>query len=165
MTYLEERRHQKQFGKPAEVKKPTYIKRVSDKKKAQLATAKESGSDAAMDKWFDDQVAKMTGKCLFCGGVTKKDDPRLARFSAAHLFAKRKNKFPSIKLHPENGVELCFFGNSCHTNFDNHMITIEDVQYFYPAAWFVIVEKTKILYPLMTHEEQGRVPEILINEL
>ena len=73
--------------------------------------------------------------------------------------------FPSIKLHQENWIELCYFQNSCHTNFDNHMIELEDVKYNWPEAWKEIVRKTIILYPVMAKDEKNKVPEILLNEI
>ncbi len=151
----------------------------SKKKIAQEQAEKENGTDAAMDKWFEDRGEELTGICLFCGGKTCKAKPKsfyateelyekaimLQRFSIAHLFAKRKNMFPSIATHPENYIELCFYDNSCHANFDNNVIELEDVKYQHPEAWFGIVKKFLILYPVMTKEEKNRVPEILLSEL
>lgn len=165
MTYLDERRNQKTFGKAKEEKQFYRIPKKGEKKLAEEAEAKENGTDAAMDKWFEDGRKSMTGVCLLCGGKTEKDNDKTYRCSEAHLFAKRKGMFPSIALHPENRIELCFFGNSCHTNFDTHMITFEDIKYQNPEAWNVIVEKTKILYPCMTTKEKNKVPEILLNEI
>lgn len=179
MAYWEERRQRKIFGKAMEEKQPYLLKNKSDKKLSEELQAKENGTDAAMDKWFEDRGPELTGRCLLCGGKTEKAQPResyateefykkalfMQRCSTAHLFAKRDNQFPSIKLHPVNMIELCFFGNSCHTNFDNHVITFEDIKYQTPEAWSVIVEKTKILYPCMTKKEQNKVPEILLTEI
>lgn len=165
MAYWEERRHQKIFGKAKEEKEVYRIPKKGVKKLAEEAKEKEDGTDAAMDKWFEDGRPLMTGVCLFCGGKTEKDNDKTYRCSQAHLFAKRKPEYPSIKLHPENRIELCFFGNACHTNFDTHMITFEDIKYQTPEAWKVIVEKTKILYPCMTEKEKNKVPEILLNEI
>ena len=165
MAYWEKRRDQKIHGRAKEEKKHYRIPAKSEKKIAKEASEKEDGTDAAMDKWFLDGRKTMTGVCLFCGGRTEKENDKTYRCSEAHLFAKRETEYPSIKLHPENRIELCFFGNSCHTNFDQHMITFEDIKYQNPEAWKVIVEKTKILYPCMTQKEKNKVPEILINEI
>lgn len=179
MAYWEERRDQKIHGKAKEEKKKYRIPAKSEKKIAKDASEKEDGTDAAMDKWFDDRGEELTGTCLFCGGATCKAKPKtfytseenykkalfLQRNSIAHLFAKKEIAYPSIKLRPENSIELCFFDNSCHTNFDTAMITFEDIKYQNPEAWKVIVEKTKILYPCMTEKEKNKVPNILLNEI
>lgn len=137
-----------------------------------LAPAKEENSrmkdkraEAKQDKklgdaWFNARHQEMTGKCLVCGERTCKGTHEY-KCSIAHLFPKAY--FKSIKWHPENALELCFYGKSCHTNFDNNMLTLEDLQV--TKAWPEIVRKFKILYPLMNAKEQGRLPDILLNEL
>lgn len=167
MSYLDTLRNIKLFGKPEKEKEKEYsgLNKKSVKKIAQEVAAKENGTDAAMDKWFEDGRETMTGVCLFCGGKTEKHNDKTYRNSEAHLFAKRKNMFPFIALHPENRIELCFFGNSCHTNFDNHMIELEDIKYNWPKAWEVIGEKTKILYHCMTEKEKNKVPDILLQAI
>lgn len=137
----------------------------SEKKKMQEVIEREGGSDAALDRWFEDGRKAMTGICLFCGGKTEKHNDATYRNSEAHLFPKRKNMFPSIATHPENMVELCFFGNSCHTNFDNNIIAFEDIKYQHPEVWKEIIRKVVILYPVMTKQEKNKVPEILLNEI
>lgn len=120
---------------------------------------------AALEEWFQYQRSQMTGRCLFCGWSTTARHDVLYKRSAAHLFAKRPSQFPSIALNKENGIELCPFGNSCHTNFDNGIITFQDIKNDFHQAWGVIVVKTKILYPQMTTDEQNKVPIILLNEI
>lgn len=180
MGIEEIRKIHNEAGQPKEIK-VRWLKQISDKKRARLAEGKKTGSDEAMDKWFLERRAEMTGICIFCKGKTEKDNDGNRevsddgtikirrdisyRNSAAHLFPKRKNMFPSIALHPENCLELCFFGNSCHTNFDAHMIELEDVKYNFPQAWEIIIRKAKILYYCMTKEEKARVPEILLTEI
>lgn len=162
MAYIDDRRNQKLFGKKTEEKKPYYLPKKSVKKIAEEKEAKESGTDGAMDKWHEDGRLSMIGSCLFCGGRTEKDNNQTYRHSNAHLFAKRKICFPSIKLHPENRIELCYYENCCHTNFDQNVITFEDIKNEYPKAWLEIVRKTSILYQVMTEEEKNKVPQILI---
>lgn len=133
---------------------------MSEKKKEQIERDRKPEKEKDED-WFALQRVAMTGRCLFCGGRTEKDNDKTFRNSAAHLFAKRKNQFPSIRHHPENGIELCYYGKSCHTNFDTHMISMDFIRDNYPQAWKVIIEKAKILYPVMTKEEKNRVVEII----
>lgn len=189
MSYLEERRNQKIYGKKAAEKKVYSIPKKGVKKLAEEKAAKEDGTDAAMDKWFEDRGKELTGACLLCGGKTEKAKPIefylqqeneddvaeekyqkalfLQRCSVAHLFPKKDNfgGFPSIALHPENSIELCYYGKSHHTNFDNHMIELYTIKEQYPDAWLEILRKTSILYPVMTEAEKNKVPEILLTAL
>ncbi len=100
----------------------------------------------------------MTGKCVNCAGKTAKSDPKYWRYSAAHILPKRM--FPSIAAHPMNLIELCFFGNSCHTNYDKG--------YLEPATmkcWPLILDRFKILYPLINKEERKYIPDYFMQEI
>lgn len=112
------------------------------------------------DAWFTARHREMTGRCIVCGEKSCKGMKEYKN-SIAHLFPKAI--FKSIKWHPENWIELCFYGNSHHTNYDANIFTLEDLQF--TPAWPEIVRKFMILYPLMTAEEKGRIPDILIQEL
>jgi hypothetical protein len=115
--------------------------------------------------WFLERRKEMTGRCLFCGEKTTKNDDKYFKFSIAHLLAKRNNMFPSVAKHKDNWLELCHFGNSCHDNLDRYMITLEDVKNTMPKAWEVIVNKFKSIYPHIAENEQGKIPLILLNEI
>jgi len=125
-------------------------------------TEKDGGEKWRSDMWFTARRLEMTGHCIFCNGITCKDASNFKN-SVCHLFEKAH--FESIKWHPENWFEACFYGNSHHTNFDAKSFTFEIIKKDYRNAWTEIVRKTKILYPLMTSHEQGRVPEILLENL
>lgn len=135
--------------------------RTSQAAKLRTVQNEVEGSDKWKgDLWFAARHFEMTGLCVFCGNPSCKGLKEFKN-SVAHLFAKAL--FPSIKWHPDNWIELCFYGNSCHTNFDNAMIPFEELKN--KIVWFEIIRKTKILYPLLTNQEQGRVPQILIDEV
>jgi hypothetical protein len=154
--YINTRRNLKLFGKTTEKKPPTPIKKVSDKKAAELKG--ETKSD--LDDWFEERRKEMSGVCLFCQGKTEKDNDDTFKFSIAHLLPKRKNMFPSIACHPENWIELCYYGNSCHTNFDNGTITWE---FLADSKEFeIIVAKFKKIYPFITESERRNIPEVLL---
>lgn len=114
-----------------------------------------------MGRWFLSQRPKMKGICQHCGGKTmavdKEADTKF-HWSLAHLFPK--NHFESIKTHEENVIELCYYSPSCHTNYDNLMIPITQLNCFDE-----VVRKFVILYPLMTREEKRRVPPVLLTYL
>ena len=113
---------------------------------------------AKLDRWFKERRKEMTGKCENCGGKTCKDSDKEYKRSIAHLF--QKAYLPSVATHPDNWIELCFYGNSCHTNFDNKMIDLIDLNCF-----DTVIQKFTKIYPHIAPEEKRRIPPILIEYL
>jgi hypothetical protein len=144
-------------------KKVYYIPKVSEKRKRKMAEQKDNAGDSGMDKFYEERRKEMTGRCLFCKGKTEKKNDETYRRSIAHLLPKRKNQFPSIALHPDNWLELCFYGESCHTNFDNGTITWELLRD--SAEWEIIADKFKKIYPFIKEEEKKNIPPLLLKEL
>lgn len=140
-------------------KKP--LRKVSLKKQQEDKEAKEKGTDGEMDKFFTAMRKLMTGHCLFCNGDTMKRDNDKFHFSLAHLIPK--SIFKSVATHPDILIELCFYGNSCHTNFDNGKITwltIKDSK-----EWDIIKEKLLNVLPMVAIEERKHKLYSLLNEL
>lgn len=127
-------------------KKP--LKKISDKKAAEIKIIK--GSDSELDIFFASQRKFMKGRCLFCGADTMKKDDEKFQFSLAHLLPKAI--FKSVATHPDILIELCFYNNSCHTNFDNGMITWEFVKD--SKEWGIIREKLLNILPMVSPEEK-----------
>jgi hypothetical protein len=136
---------------------------VSKKKAAQYKTQKESKTDNALDKWFEERRVEMTGKCCLCGGKTLKDNDEEYRRSIHHLFDKRPTMFPSVSTHPDNWLEVCFYGNSCHTNLHNKTITWELL--LDSAEGKLIIGKFKKILPYIAENERRNIPEILLKQL
>jgi hypothetical protein len=140
----------------------TVTKEPRFPKKTEVVVAEvvENNMERGMEMfdWFISQRKFMTGKCVHCGGKSQKHDDKTFHYSIAHLFPKAY--FESIATHPENWLELCYYGESCHANFDNKMIAITDLNCFDE-----VVRKFAILYPLMTREEKRRVPSVLLTYL
>jgi hypothetical protein len=150
MTYLEQRRAFIEAGRPLKEKKKHTINKVSEKRKAKIEANKASGGDSEMDLFFASQRKFMKGKCLFYGVNTMKKDDDKFHFSLAHLLPK--SIFKSVATHPDILIELCFYGNSCHTNFDNGMITWEFIKD--SKEWLVIKEKLLNVLPIIAPEER-----------
>ena len=129
----------------AKAKKP--LKKVSDKKAAEM---KAKSGDSEMDLFFASQRKFMKGKCLFCGADTMKKDDEKFHFSLAHLLPKAI--FKSVATHPDILIELCFYNNSCHTNFDNGMITWEFIKD--SKEWIQIREQLLNVLPMVSPEEK-----------
>lgn len=131
-------------------KKKKPLKRVSDKKAAEDKLAKEAGGDSEMDLFFTSLRPKMTGKCLFCNGKTEKANDDMFHFCLAHLLPKAI--FKSVATHPDITIELCYYGESCHTNFDNGIITWELLKD--SKEWIIIREKLLNVLPMVAMEER-----------
>jgi hypothetical protein len=117
----------------------------------------ESDKEELWD-WFKLRRKEMTGICSHCGNPsTKKDDDKF-HFSIAHILPK--SHFPSVANHPDNWVELCFWGNSCHTNMDNKTLDIIDMNCFDE-----IITKFSRMFNDIAPEEKRRIPAILLEYL
>jgi len=128
-----------------------------NKNKAQVKKSHDKHGSSVLEEWFESRHDEMTGICSHCGGKTEKDKSTY-KCSVAHILPKVH--FPSIATHPLNFVELCFYGNSCHTNFDNYYIEIDQLKCFEE-----IVAKFTIMYPFISDAEKRKIPDILLQEL
>ncbi len=156
IPYFERLRLIKQglLPKEAVAKPKKAIAKVSKKRKLENEKSKQNEGDSEMDRFFELMRKEMTGKCLFCGGKTEKNNDKYYKFSIAHLFPKKPSMFPSIATHPLNWLELCYFGNSCHSNFDNGKLSFELLKD--SKEWDVIVDKFNQLAPLLTDAERAK---------
>lgn len=110
---------------------------------------------AELQRWFLDRRSEMVGKCANCGGQTNKDDDKYYRYCIAHLLPKAYVK--SVATHPDNWLELCYFGKGCHSMLDNSMIDLIDLNCFDS-----VIEKFVKIYPHIATEEKRRIPKVLI---
>lgn len=111
--------------------------------------------NAELKRWFDDRHKEMTGKCKHCNGKTQKGQNNFIN-SIAHILPKAY--FKSVATHPENWIELCFYGNSCHTNLDNYSLDIMELNCFDE-----VVKKFVSMYPSIAVQERKRIPQVLLN--
>ena len=149
-NYQKKLQHDKIYGKQVEPKKKYVIPKKSVKKIAEEKALKESGSDNEMDLFFEAMRKKMKGVCLFCGGKTEKENDETYRRSIAHLM--QKSVFKSVATNENNWVELCFYGNSCHTNFDSGKITWEFL--FDSKEGEILKEKLLLVLPAVAPIER-----------
>jgi len=137
--------------------------RLSATKLRSLAKVDDSNIEKAkdydaLDRWFREVRKRMTGVCENCGGKSCRDNDKEYKRSIAHILPKAY--FKSVATHPDNFLELCFYGNSCHTNFDNKMIDLIDLHCF-----DTVIQKFTKMYPFIAKDELRRVPPILIEYL
>ncbi len=117
----------------------------------------------ALDTWFKERRKQLTGKCSLCGGRTEKYNDKTYKASIHHLFEKRKNMFPSVSLDKNNFLEVCHFGNSCHTNIHNGRITWQLLKD--SAEWEMIFNKVMKVFPNINPDEHKNIPDFLMNEI
>lgn len=157
---LQQIRAQRDIIKP---KKIYHIPKMSKKKQEQYKAQKESGTDSSLDKWFEERRKEMKGRCVICGGTTLKANDQEYRRSIHHLFDKKPTLFPSVSTHPDNWLEVCFYGNSCHTNIHSKKITWELL--LDSKEGEIIIEKFKKILPYIAQNEIKNIPQILIDQL
>lgn len=126
--------------------------RIPKGKKPVEPIAKKSGTDDSVYTFFTELRPKMTGKCLFCTGKSEKKNDDTFHFSLAHLLPKAS--FPSVAIHPDNIIELCYYGESCHAQFDNGKITWEFL--FDSHEWPVIKDKLLKVLPMVAANERSQ---------
>lgn len=112
-------------------------------------------SGAEMNRWHNDRRQEAKGICANCGGKTCRDNDDYFKFSNCHILPKAY--FPSVKLHPLNNIELCYFGNGCHPQMDNKLLDLTET-----ACWDEIVTKFVAMYPSIAENEKRRIPAVLL---
>lgn len=138
----------------------------TEKSKLNKINSLNSG-DTSLDQWFGERHKEMTGECVNCNRptITKVNpNPKIPlywKYSVAHILPK--SLFHSIATHPLNFIELCYFENSCHTNFDNN--GFEYAKEKMPVLWNIIVARFKILYPCIAEDERKKIPDVLLETL
>ena len=111
--------------------------------------------------WFNERRKEMTGKCACgCGKNSSKYEEKYFKFSIAHVLGKAK--FKSVATHPDNWIELAFWGG-CHTTFDD--MGYERCMKTNPLLWEKVVKKFKKVYPFIASEEYQYIPDVLLQEI
>lgn len=161
--YLKKRQEHINAGRPLAQKKSYSIPKKSEKRIAKEKEQRESGGDNALDLWFDARRKEMKGVCVLCGGKSEKHNDATYRRSIHHLFDKKPSLYPSVATNPDNWLEVCHFGNSCHDNIHNRTITWELLHD--SAEWSIIVSKFKKIFPFMAEGERKNIHPLLLKEL
>lgn len=154
---IEEIRKLKEQAKLPKKKVPYRMPKVSEKKKRQLNEERviRVAGGGEMDRWFDDRRKGMTGRCLHCGDRSCAHSDKYFKYSIAHILPK--NIFKSVRAHPLNWIELCFWEKSCHTNFDNHTLDITELNCF-----DLVIERFIAIYPDIAPKERKYIPGVLL---
>jgi len=146
-----------ELPKEAVPKPKKRLNKISPKKAEQNKQLALSKGDGGLDLWFEERRKEMTGRCALCGGKSEKSNDETYRKSIHHLLERKK--FPSVGTNNFNWLEVCFYGNSCHTNIHNRTITWELL--FDSNEWKIIEEKLKKVIPFIHPDELKHLPELL----
>jgi hypothetical protein len=142
------------------VNPPKPISKFSKKRESELEGGNESfqkGGGAELQRWFEERHKELKGVCSHCGGRTEKGKSSY-KCPIAHILPK--SLFKSVATHERNFIELCFYGKSCHSNYDNHMIDLIELNCFNE-----VIEKFVAMYPSISPQERRRIPQILLDYL
>lgn len=152
------RRIKEQASLPKQPKQRKTIAKKSTKKIKREAeekgVANKSGG-SELDRWFQARRKEMTGVCAHCGGKSCKHQDNWYKCSIGHILPK--NIFKSVKTNPLNWIELCFWENNCHGNFDSKMIDITEMN-----CYDLIIERFIAMYPDIAPKERRHIPDILL---
>jgi hypothetical protein len=160
--------------KPKE-RKP--LKKVSDKRKTELAAAKEVGGERELDKYFDYHMKHSEPVCMNCGLradwlLEQQADAKKAevykmiwRSSQAHVLEKKNSigGFPSVSTNLLNHLVLFphFAGLcNCHGEFDSSEERMARMKVF-PLA----VDIVRQLFPFIAIEERKYLAEVFVQEI
>lgn len=152
------RRIKEQASLPKQPKPRKPIAKKSKKKIRQeseeRAVSKKTGG-GEVDRWFQARRKEMTGRCLHCGEKTTKHQDKWYRASIAHILPKRL--FKSVATHPLNWIELCFWSNNCHAQFDDFKLDITELN-----CYDLVIERFIAIYPGITQNERRFIPDALL---
>lgn len=182
--YLKYRQDHINKGRPLPEKKKTYINRVSPKRAAKLAEQKKEyelqkkkqGPEStqliivtSLDQWFVDRMNENVPVCWECGmeaGWLKTPGyEKIWKACQAHILPKKKSfGFPSIATNPINhmvlfpswGGHLC----GCHGFYDSGWYNATTMK-----IWSKVLQRFKLLYPLIADNEKKNIPEALLPEI
>lgn len=160
---VQKRSFEKQKLKQSTLQIKAPIKRIAKVKKHIIEPADEEAvkygkGGGEMWRWFNEQRSRMKGECAHCGNKTNAASDETFHFSIAHLLPKAY--FPSVKTHPENWIELCFWGNNCHQSMDDKILDLTEMN-----CWDEIVVKFQKIYPEIAPNERRRIPSVLLQYL
>ena len=141
------------IGSKHKVAQRVKANRYALSRKLHIEQNKVSGAE--LNRWHDERRKEAKGICANCGGKTCRDSDDYFKFSNAHILPKAY--FPSVKLHPLNCIELCYFGNGCHPSMDNKLLDLTEM-----ACWDEIVTKFVAIYPSIAPDERRRIPSVLL---
>ena len=105
--------------------------------------------------WYLERRKEMTGKCSHCGEKSCKDNDKYFHYSIAHIL--EKSTVPSVATNVNNWVELCHFGNGCHSMMDRKLLSLINMNCFDE-----IVNKLVKMYPSIAPQERRRIPSVLL---
>jgi hypothetical protein len=152
MSYMDERRNHKMFGKPPKEKKTYRIpqkskKKIEEEKAEKLA---RNGEETDLVKFFKRCMKYMTGRCAETGLKHEYKIYEYAIRAVCHLLPKASCE--SVKYHPLNWIEL---NPDFHVKFD--AMSWEEREKL--GCWPVIKERLIMIWPDLDPSEHRHFPD------
>lgn len=138
--------------KPIAKKSKKKLKQETEERSIRITGGNGSGE---LDRWFQARRKEMKGYCIHCGEKTTKHQDQWYKCSIAHILPK--NLFKSVKTHPLNWIELCFWKNNCHANYDNHILDITELN-----CYDLVIERFIAMYPDIDPKERKYISDVLL---
>lgn len=155
MSYQSDRLQRKLGLAPAlpTRKEKKHLNKVSPQKAAKDKKDREErgDDDSELVKWFKNRMKQMTGYCAETHLRTETKIYSHAIFSICHILEKRDTMFPSVKVHPQNWIELA---PDIHTLFDK--VTWEEREMM--GCWNIVWERLLLVYPSIDPSELYHLP-------
>lgn len=141
----------------AKPKKP--IAKISEKKKKEMAEAKDANGETDLVRFFKACMKRMTGHCCNCFNRTETKNYEAAIFSICHILDKRDTVCPSVKTHPCNWIELCV---DCHKEFDTPPLEIGKTLWDKREGmgiWPIVRDRLVMVWPDLHPSEHRHFPD------
>lgn len=134
----------------------TIFQKHMDKMKKDGKKEKEV-DQTELQKWYAEIMQKEEGRCWETGEKINKTDRRGWHGSISHVLPKAD--YPSVATHPLNYMILKMWGGT-HGQYDSNWENASKMK-----IWPYACKIFNILYPLLTREEKGRLPDIITQEI
>lgn len=141
--------------KEAVAKPKKEMKKVSDKKAAEMKAAKDENGDTELIRWFRGRMKVMSPTCQECGMKVETGIYQFAIMHIAHLLPKRDNMCPSVKYHPLNFITLC---SDHHHYYDN--VSWEEREKM--GCWNIVQQRLIAVFPDLDPSEYRHFPESVL---
>lgn len=134
---------------------PYWKQRQEMKLKGPKPSKVEHAEKVEKAKFFAEALKEAPAKCMECDKSLAGSQLINPRTVVAHILPKSdKQGVPSMKTNPLNKVYLC---GDCHTDMDTHGCDFISQMKIFP----LMLERVKIMWPDIPHNERRRVPQCL----
>lgn len=163
--YVHYKKHQAEVQLKKQQEKNKLRSLINTPKNKEIARKIIGATDSDMTIYYVKRMGEVEAVCDNCGvradWIKQPQYYKLWKAAQAHILEKRH--FISIMTHPLNFLTM-FAAYSgvcgCHTYYDSNWLNASKMN-----IWTTVIERFKILYPLIKPNEHKFIPDILLNTL